>query len=74
MILILIISILQYYICWATYRNWFKHEITYGEMLDSYSFIGMVCMLPFIIWIPILPIALVCLVTGFEYLIFKFKK
>lgn len=67
-IIILITSIIQEYTCWMTYKNWFKHEITYCKMKDSYSIIGMIMLLPFIVWIPIVPIAVIYYATEKKYL------
>jgi hypothetical protein len=67
-ITILIIAIIQEYICWMTYKNWFDHEITYCKMKDSYSIIGMSILLPFVIWIPIIPIVVIWYTTGKKYL------
>ena len=70
-LLILIISIIQEYVCWMTYKNWFDHEITYCKMKDSYSFIGMLILLPFSIWIPIVPIIVIYYATDKKYLTLK---
>jgi hypothetical protein len=67
-IIILITAIIQEYICWMTYKNWFDHEITYCKMKDSYSIIGMLILLPFVIWMPIIPIAVIWYVTDKKYL------
>jgi hypothetical protein len=70
------ISLIQYYACWATYRNWFYNEITYCKMSESYSFIAMTCLLPILIWMPIIPIIIIVGVTEKKYLTirWKFKK
>jgi len=67
-IMILITAIIQEYICWMTYKNWFDNEITYCKMKDSYSIIGMLVLLPFVIWIPIIPIAVIWYATDKKYL------
>ena len=67
-ITILITAIIQEYICWMTYKNWFKHEITYCKMKDSYSILGMLILLPFVIWIPLIPIAVIWYATDKKYL------
>jgi len=67
-IVILIIAIVQEYVCWMTYKNWFKHEITYCKMKDSYSITGMIILLPIIVWIPIIPIVLIWYTTEKKYL------
>jgi len=45
-IIITMIILIQEYICWMTYINWFKNTITYCKMIESYSFIGMMLLLP----------------------------
>ena len=67
-ITILITAIIQEYICWMTYKKWFDNEITYCKMKDSYSAIGMLILLPLVIWIPIIPIAVIWHATGKKYL------
>ena len=71
--IIILTVIIQEYICWTTYRNWFKHEITYCKMKDSYSFIAMTAILPFIIWIPIIPVVVIWYVTDMKYLTLRWK-
>lgn len=70
-IVILITAIIQEYVCWMTYINWFKHEITHCKMKDSYSIIGMILLLPSFVWIPIVPIILTCWGTNIKYLTIK---
>ena len=64
----ILIVIIQYYICIMTYINWFRNEITYCKMKDSYSIIAMVFILPIIVWIPILPVIYIWLLTERKYL------
>lgn len=72
-IILIIISVIQYYVSWMTYINWFRNKITYCKMKDSYSFSAMVWFLPFIVWIPIAPIYSVCYPDGLKYLTIKWK-
>lgn len=55
----LIVGIIQYAACWVIYVRWFRKNITYCKMADSNSFLGMVFLLPFIAWIPILPFVVI---------------
>jgi len=72
-IIIVITAIIQEYICWMTYKNWFKNEITYCEMKDSYSIIGMIIILPIIVWIPIIPIGVIWYATDKKYLTVRWQ-
>lgn len=65
---IILLGLIQYYICWMTYINWFTHEITYCKMKDSNSIYAMGLLLPLFICIPALPILMVCYVTDIKYL------
>ena len=67
-LILLITAILQEYICWMTYKNWFNNEITYCKIKDSYSIIGMLILLPFVIWIPIIPVVVIWYATNKKYL------
>jgi hypothetical protein len=40
--IILITTIIQEYVCWMTYKNWFDNEIKHMKMIGSDSFIAMV--------------------------------
>jgi hypothetical protein len=64
----LIIVVVQYYICWATYRNWFWSEITSFEMIDSYSIAGMILFLPICVWIPLSPLILFGFGGDYKYI------
>lgn len=67
-LMILVTAIIQGYVCWMTYKNWFSNEITYCKMKDSYSIIGMVIFLPLLIWLPIIPVVFIWYVTDKKYL------
>jgi len=73
-IIITMIILIQEYICWMTYINWFKNTITYCKMIESYSFIGMMLLLPILIWIPIIPIVVIYFATDKRYLTIFYKK
>ena len=70
--ILIILGIIQYYICWMTYINWFNSEITYCKMRDSYSFIGMIFLIYFV-FIPIIPIYAICKATEKKYLKIKWQ-
>lgn len=72
--IIIIIAIIQYYICWATYLNWFRNEFKYLKLTECYSFYGTIFILPLFIWIPILPIYVISIATNKKYLTFKIWK
>ena len=72
-IIIIILSIFQLYVCWMTYLNWYRNEMKYVKIFNSCSIIGMVLILPFIIWIPILPVYIIHSVTDKKYLTIKFN-
>lgn len=69
---LIILGVIQYYICWMTYINWFNSEITYCKMRDSYSFIGMIILIC-IVFIPIVPIYAIWMVTEKKYLTIKWQ-
>lgn len=73
MITLIIIALIQFYICIATYRNWFYNEITYCKITESSSFIAMIFCLPVFVWIPILPIVVMGIATGYKYITLKWK-
>ena len=50
-IIILITTIIQEYICWMTYKNWFDNEIKHMKMIGSDSLIAMVWSLTLFVWI-----------------------
>ena len=72
--LLIILTLIQYYICWSSYRNWFYNEITTFTMKESYSIVAMVCILPIFVWVPILPIIIIIYTFGFKYLTLKWTK
>lgn len=72
-IIIIITAVVQEYVCWITYKNWFKNEITYCKMADSYSVIGMTLLLPIFVWIPIVPIVVIWYVTDKKYLTVRWQ-
>lgn len=74
MILVVLVSFIQYYICWMTYINWFKHEIFYCKIHDSESIGAMRYLLPIFVWIPIVPILVIVSVCGWKYLTIEWIK
>jgi hypothetical protein len=72
-ILFIISAIVQYYLCWMTYKKWFDNEITYCKMNDSHSIWGMRFLLPLFVWIPIVPIVVIAIGTEWKYLTVRWQ-
>jgi len=65
--LIILITIIQVYIVWMTFKKWFDKNITYCKMKDSDAVIGTT-ILSFLCPIPILPIVAIIRVFSKKYL------